>query len=103
MLFYCHLYINLPTQSLASNFNVLYSNSKSAAMNFSFSVLRLVVKVKELSLIGNRVECLLMLGFEITADNIVRSRSQANSTQSQFSFTLLLGSRENQKNIFGGS
>lgn len=43
-------------------------------MNFFFLVLRFVVKVKELLLIGNRVECLLMLGFEIIVDNIVRSR-----------------------------
>lgn len=34
-------------------------------------------EVKELLLIGNRVECLLMLDFEITTDNIVHSRSQA--------------------------
>lgn len=101
MLFYCHLDINLPTQSFASYFNVLYSNSKSAAMNFSFSVLRLVVKVKELSLIGNRVECLLMLDFEITTNKIVHSRCQENSTNSQFPFTLLHGSQENQKKVFG--
>lgn len=55
------------------------------------------MKVKELSLIGNRVECLLMLDFEITTDNIVRSRSQANSANSQFPFTLLPGSWEYQK------
>lgn len=40
------------------------------AMNFSFSFLGLAVKVKELSLIGNRVECLLMLVFEIATDNV---------------------------------
>lgn len=59
------------------------------------------MKVKELSLIGNRVECLLMLVFEIATDDIVRSRSQANSTNSQFPFTLLPGPCEDQKKVFG--
>lgn len=80
--FYYHLDINLSTQRWASDFNVLYSNSKPAAVNFSFIVLRLVVKVKKLSLIGNRVECWLTLSFGITADNLGCSRSQANSTKS---------------------
>lgn len=85
--FYRFLDINLPTQSSTSNFNVLYYSS-SVAMNFSFSVPRLVVKVKVLSLIGKIIECLLMLDFEICTDTIVqRGRPQANSTNIKYSFT----------------
>lgn len=61
------------------------------------------MKVKELPLIGNRVECLLMLDFEITTDNIVHSRSQANSTNSEFQFTLLRGAWDNQREEVGPS
>lgn len=59
------------------------------------------MKVTELSFIGNRVECLLVLDFETTADNIAHSRSQANATNSEFQFTLLHGARENQKQVVG--
>lgn len=62
------------TATLASNCNVLYSNSKLATVNFSFTVLRLVVKVTEPSLIGHGVECLFMLDFEITTDDKVRKQ-----------------------------
>lgn len=99
VLCYCHLDKIFPHK--VSNLNVSYSNSKLAAVNFSCTVLRLIVKVKELSLIGNRVECLLMLDFEITNDNIVHSRSQANSTNIEFQFTLLCGAWDNQKEVFG--
>lgn len=70
-------------------------------MNFYFLVLRPVVKVQELSLKGNRVECLLMLDFEITTDKMVCNGSQVNATNSQFPFLLLRGSREKQKKVFG--
>lgn len=95
VLFYCHLDINLPTQSLDSNFNVLYS--KSAAVNFSFWDLKLIEKARELSLRANRVECLLMSDFKMTTDNIGHSRSPANSSNSQLPFTLLHRSGEKQK------
>lgn len=101
MLCYCHLDKICPHR--VSNLNVPYSNSKLAAENFSCVVLRLIVKVNELSFIGNRVECLLVLDFEITTDNIVHSRSQENSTNSEFQFTLLGGAWDNQKEAFGKS
>lgn len=84
-----------------SNLNVPYSNSKLAAENFSCIALRLIVKVNKLSFIGNRVECLLVLDFEITTDNIVHSRSQANSTNSEFQFTLLGEAWDNRKEVVG--
>ena len=98
VLLYCHLDINLPTQSLDSNFNVLYS--KSAAVNFSFWDLKLIAKARELSLRTNRVECLLMSDFKITTGNIGHSRSQVNSTNSQLPFTLLAWVRGKTEKVF---
>ena len=99
MCYFTATWISIYPQSLDSNFNVLYS--KSAAVNFSFWDLKLMVKARELSLRANRVECLLMSDFKITTDNIGHSRSQANSSNSQLPFTLLHGSGEKQKGYSG--
>lgn len=95
MLFYYHMDINLQRVE-PLNFNALCSYSKPSALKFPFTFLRPIVKVKGLSLMENRVECLLMLELKKTvAGAIVTSRSYSNSTSSQFSFEFLYRPLEN--------